>query len=206
MNLLRIFHYSPWYTYHATTPHGHLVENLSLFTLIYLLRRRIRPQERWESFIIRLDILTWSGVSRFTPLRIFHYSPWYTYRSVSSTPACVENLSLFTLIYLDTISPNQGKSWESFIIHLDILNCLPFRIRNTLRIFHYSPWYTYGAGESADDSVENLSLFTLIYLRNPRISPPRRWESFIIHLDILTLHLRIHTIELRIFHYSPWYT
>ena len=118
---LRIFHYSPWYTYPPPRIALMPVENLSLFTLIYLkLRYDLQQLE----------------------LRIFHYSPWYTYRQRGFRFPRVENLSLFTLIYLTQPNHSLTQSWESFIIHLDILNTYPAPRQHPLRIFHYSPWYT----------------------------------------------------------------
>ena len=39
-----------------------------------------------------------------------------------------------------------------------------------LRIFHYSPWYTYCARVYREGYVENLSLFTLVHLSD-RVFP-----------------------------------
>ena len=140
--LLRIFHYSPWYTYAHPCPWASRVENLSLFALIYLNRRFPWWWKSWESFIIRLDILTLGRFCNWTPLRIFHYSPWYTYCWLTRRAWCVENLSLFALIYLPNPEDRRRTRWESFIIRLDILT-KPLAMRqNPLRIFHYSPWYT----------------------------------------------------------------
>ena len=139
---LRIFHYSPWYTYLLGRLNRQQVENLSLFALIYLIGARDQPGIRWESFIIRLDILNrwWRRLPRW--LRIFHYSPWYTYEPADSAPNHVENLSLFALIYLFDGNDMPEPRWESFIIRLDILSLNPRRNPHRLRIFHYSPWYT----------------------------------------------------------------
>ena len=142
---------------------GHRVENLSLFALIYLrivgtqhevcwesfifaLIYLYRPwcarSRGWESFIIRLDILTRQRASSVSRLRIFHYSPWYTYARSWFRFTSVENLSLFALIYLPAWKPLNRASWESFIIRLDILSPKMVRASIPLRIFHYSPWYT----------------------------------------------------------------
>ena len=140
---LRIFHYSPWYTYPDTLHSATNVENLSLFALIYL-----TP--------VTTASLNW--------LRIFHYSPWYTYVPVHKLGSSVENLSLFALIYLTCLANAAANRWESFIIRLDILTLTwPFAA-TALRIFHYSPWYTYQKSAGIADSVENLSLFALIYV------------------------------------------
>ena len=142
---------------------GHRVENLSLFALIYLrivgtqhevcwesfifaLIYLYRPwcarSRGWESFIIRLDILTRQRASSVSRLRIFHYSPWYTYLALRDHSVQVENLSLFALIYLGRRRHRPGGRWESFIIRLDILiEKYPVEFSG-LRIFHYSPWYT----------------------------------------------------------------
>ena len=182
------------------------VENLSLFALIYL-RPLVLPRgKRWESFIIRLDILNYSKTCRAVQLRIFHYSPWYTYFQATMHQLCVENLSLFALIYLHTLPRLPSSCWESFIIRLDILNGGSQSALRWLRIFHYSPWYTYEDRARAVDAVENLSLFALIYLRGADKSGNVCWESFIIRLDILINHEYKPNDELRIFHYSPWYT
>ena len=164
---------------------GHRVENLSLFALIYLrivgtqhevcwesfifaLIYLYRPwcarSRGWESFIIRLDILTRQRASSVSRLRIFHYSPWYTYARSWFRFTSVENLSLFALIYLSGSSWSQCAGWESFIIRLDILRSSSSSSWWALRIFHYSPWYTYAFFAAAIRSVENLSLFALIYL------------------------------------------
>ena len=161
---LRIFHYSPWYTYRIYEVLRPRVENLSLFTLIYLPSPANAPTSGWESFIIHLDILTILAAGYVTQLRIFHYSPWYTYPRKRTRAYTVENLSLFTLIYLPL-------SMQLF--------------QRMLRIFHYSPWYTYWECVSRAVEVENLSLFTLIYLGVTNVARVKRWESFIIHLDIL---------------------
>ena len=139
----------------------------------------------WESFIIHLDILNHHGAGLTSTLRIFHYSPWYTYFPGTPCLHPVENLSLFTLIYLDRYQRARDYGWESFIIHLDIL--IPSRPSRSiaLRIFHYSPWYTYATRREACTWVENLSLFTLMYLPDFDTTAPGGWESFIIHLDIL---------------------
>ena len=160
----------------------------------------------WESFIIHLDILTLWQMRCTGVLRIFHYSPWYTYPSGSAERSQVENLSLFTLIYLATRSTNFTRGWESFIIHLDILTIALLMSMLWLRIFHYSPWYTYIFLVVFESTVENLSLFTLIYLYQPYQPVTPRWESFIIHLDILIHVSHREWCALRIFHYSPWYT
>ena len=141
--MLRIFHYSPWYTYWQATLRAPLVENLSLFALIYLCTRGVVLSICWESFIIRLDILKKSCSVMGFSLRIFHYSPWYTYFWVRHLLAGVENLSLFALIYLTSARWRRFWSWESFIIRLDILTPRDQPVRWALRIFHYSPWYTY---------------------------------------------------------------
>ena len=203
---LRIFHYSPWYTYVPWALPHRPVENLSLFTLIYLGNRAGGNSHRWESFIIHLDILIPGVLVRVSLLRIFHYSPWYTYMGAPSNSQAVENLSLFTLIYLYSFTRGWQIRWESFIIHLDILNELHSDMVTTLRIFHYSPWYTYIGEVPGGASVENLSLFTLIYLASPVYPLRMRWESFIIHLDILSPLAHNVLTGLRIFHYSLWYT
>ena len=183
---LRIFHYSPWYTYITTAPAAAMVENLSLFALIYLGTPRLSRSTCWESFIIRLDILTVSLSAAPVVLRIFHYSPWYTYLAADPNVQPVENLSLFALIYLPPSHTRLGGRWESFIIRLDILNKRFTLIHAVLRIFHYSPWYTYRPRTHLESLVENLSLFALIYLRSRRKHRQTRWESFIIRLDILS--------------------
>ena len=203
---LRIFHYSPWYTYDRPLRGRPDVENLSLFTLIYLRWPERTSHHGWESFIIHLDILNWKWPVHQQQLRIFHYSPWYTYLHTPNTYKQVENLSLFTLIYLPCWTWACPSSWESFIIHLDILRRPPHPPTPQLRIFHYSPWYTYKSRRRYIPKVENLSLFTLIYLSTTTQGPTDRWESFIIHLDILNLIAPHLTRGLRIFHYSPWYT
>ena len=170
------------------------------------MRRLTRPRRRWESFIIHLDILSGGLLAILTELRIFHYSPWYTYWSMQTLRTWVENLSLFTLIYLAAKPPTQTDSWESFISHLDILTSTVITPDPPLRIFHYSPWYTYGEAHEWEWQVENLSLFTLIYLWPAATRQTRCWESFIIHLDILTVARKDISSWLRIFHYSPWYT
>ena len=139
----------------------------------------------WESFIIRLDILIPAHLHLRGELRIFHYSPWYTYWWWLATTWLVENLSLFALIYLMSWCGCFFGSWESFIIRLDILSAPVLEWRAWLRIFHYSPWYTY-----------QLKMSPIIL----------SWESFIIRLDILMRVLFLFIDELRIFHYSPWYT
>ena len=156
----------------------------------------------WESFIIRLDIL----MMVWETLRIFHYSPWYTYDTRGKTRPWVENLSLFALIYLAVTAFSHGRCWESFIIRLDILIGLGGCTRSWLRIFHYSPWYTYSPAALVILRVENLSLFALIYLWFILTRRFRSWESFIIRLDILTYKASWTLSRLRIFHYSPWYT
>ena len=226
---LRIFHYSPWYTYVCPSIVKPLVENLSLFALIYLLMPASRDSLRWESFIIRLDILTtpdllgawgvsWEsfiirldilnersrGVREW--LRIFHYSPWYTYAPKQCVQVAVENLSLFTLIYLLLCIWRAVHRWESFIIRLDILSDRGYRSSCRLRIFHYSPWYTYTSKSTRKITVENLSLFALIYLLESLTIGAHGWESFIIRLDILKPPRYMPAAWLRIFHYSPWYT
>ena len=183
-----------------------MVENLSLFTLIYLGLSALVGMTSWESFIIHLDILRCAGETVPGELRIFHYSPWYTYVSLADTAGSVENLSLFTLIYLRQPRGYRRQCWESFIIHLDILTTEIEQGGDLLRIFHYSPWYTYRQYDYRRAGVENLSLFTLIYLAPKALKPPASWESFIIHLDILIGGGGTSEIELRIFHYSPWYT
>ena len=182
------------------------VENLSLFTLIYLVKVRFPFFPSWESFIIHLDILKPAPDELTIWLRIFHYSPWYTYSGSSAATRSVENLSLFTLIYLYGVSAPAFGCWESFIIHLDILSAMTGETKTMLRIFHYSPWYTYASSNVCVVSVENLSLFTLIYLTLHRYLSGTSWESFIIHLDILTNMVVMIASSLRIFHYSPWYT
>ena len=182
---LRIFHYSPWYTYNRLNTVPNRVENLSLFTLIYLAYSHWCYCWSWESFIIHLDILNKLPALLETLLRIFHYSPWYTYPHRIHKPRRVENLSLFTLIYLESRFRCRHHRWESFIIHLDILTRDVLMAIAPLRIFHYSPWYTYAEARTAEEQVENLSLFTLIYLRPWDSRRKLRWESFIIHLDIL---------------------
>ena len=160
----------------------------------------------WESFIIRLDILSVTRVISTNRLRIFHYSPWYTYAVDWPVVAGVENLSLFALIYLIWGRNIQKHSWESFIIRLDILMSYLHPHHLPLRIFHYSPWYTYEPAVAAWVQVENLSLFALIYLVEEIFDVFNSWESFIIRLDILIISLLPVLIPLRIFHYSPWYT
>ena len=144
-DLLRIFHYSPWYTYQRLFQQQVFVENLSLFALIYLGSTRLSAGNSWESFIIRLDILI--GLS----------SGWREY---------VENLSLFALIYLFEDFSSLISCWESFIIRLDILTANLYPTAKALRIFHYSPWYTYSGWIPVVWRVENLSLFALIYLHS----------------------------------------
>ena len=141
-----------------------MVENLSLLSLIYLCTAGKGSSTCWESFIIHLDILKNVCVDIWGPLRIFHYSPWYTYRTQKLDKWIVENLSLFTLIYLEFLNLSCTISWESFIIHLDILSPKMQVAVTLLRIFHYSPWYTYEPHPAGEQFVENLSLFTLIYL------------------------------------------
>ena len=160
----------------------------------------------WESFIIRLDILNCLHDAADRMLRIFHYSPWYTYTNTLPVSLKVENLSLFALIYLNQFINHQINRWESFIIRLDILNTCTGRVSGVLRIFHYSPWYTYGYVNIMPELVENLSLFALIYLIVKSTLTPRGWESFIIRLDILNVKDDYAPRPLRIFHYSPWYT
>ena len=165
-----------------------LVENLSLFALIYLRPAVQRYCKGWESFIIRLDILIGQLLRERGAFRIFHYSPWYTYSLWSTVATPVENLSLFALIYLKWPSTAPCRRWESFIIRLDILTPCDRSRRLTLRIFHYSPWYTYRSTVRVEEVVENLSLFALIYLRMWQTHRTLRWESFIIHLDILKIN------------------
>ena len=181
----------------------------------------------WESFIIHLDILMHRSSACRWPLRIFHYSPWYTYSCAYEELYTVENLSLFALIYLVTVDIEALAGWESFIIRLDILTKkgipAPARwesfiirldilihvyslMRTGLRIFHYSPWYTYTSKSTRKITVENLSLFALIYLLESLTIGAHGWESFIIRLDILIDRHRQCERRLRIFHYSPWYT
>ena len=160
----------------------------------------------WESFIIRLDILIQSLQAAAVVLRIFHYSPWYTYTAAPCSPGTVENLSLFALIYLRRAPRCLKARWESFIIRLDILTATDWAFTAELRIFHYSPWYTYTTPPGVLSSVENLSLFALIYLRNEAAEREGCWESFIIRLDILSWPGSASESVLRIFHYSPWYT
>ena len=151
------------------------VENLSLFALIYLARERGASPRCWESFITRLDILNWTRTYSTRGLRIFHYSPWYTYLSSSRFGSVVENLSLFTLIYLLAENLSLALGWESFIIRLDILTLASAGSTWKLRIFHYSPWYTYALTGIRLHLVENLSLFALIYLAQHRIVWRARW-------------------------------
>ena len=184
---LRIFHYSPWYTYAPVRSSGKSVENLSLFALIYLPGESVSTSPCWESFIIRLDILTSPHRLRGGGLRIFHYSPWYTYPNPRKSAESVENLSLFALIYLAAPIFRPVRSWESFIIRLDILILANLARLEQLRIFHYSPWYTYPHAVSVGYDVENLSLFALIYLPTSPSRDHKSWESFIIRLDILSL-------------------
>ena len=185
---------------------GSIVENLSLFALIYLARSTKPIAGSWESFIIRLDILKCATQPTSTWLRIFHYSPWYTYEALIRNFPGVENLSLFALIYLLPTIVNREGSWESFIIRLDILTFCAGKCIWLLRIFHYSPWYTYPASPFGAASVENLSLFALIYLTPKNLPHCSGWESFIIRLDILIVSHVALIDRLRIFHYSPWYT
>ena len=187
---LRIFHYSPWYTYSLVTPGTNGVENLSLFALIYLETDTLREELSWESFIIRLDILMLALSALTHLLRIFHYSPWYTYSPCQYAKYSVENLSLFALIYLNNLAGTFNIGWESFIIRLDILRHGLACLRTRLRIFHYSPWYTYTPDLTRPLHVENLSLFALIYLSVHLRREKICWESFIIRLDILTPLLR----------------
>ena len=203
---LRIFHYSPWYTYSSSSNDSSNVENLSLFALIYLDSVIIEESSSWESFIIRLDILIARRLRAVELLRIFHYSPWYTYALIGSVLVCVENLSLFALIYLIQPPAPAAAGWESFIIRLDILMGSIAYSLAVLRIFHYSPWYTYWPVWWNGPHVENLSLFALIYLDSHDKAGFRSWESFIIRLDILTAQSQKTRYPLRIFHYSPWYT
>ena len=119
--VLRIFHYQPWYTYHATPCYPRTVENLSLSALIYLWTSAMPRNSSWESFIISLDILIIVGKSTPKQLRIFHYQPWYTYSRQTTTSDVVENLSLSALIYLRYAGAPTAMGWESFIISLDIL-------------------------------------------------------------------------------------
>ena len=203
---LRIFHYSPWYTYFLTRCNTCRVENLSLFALIYLYLIGDTRRDGWESFIIRLDILSILELTLITMLRIFHYSPWYTYHPEGKLAIDVENLSLFALIYLSASESATNSGWESFIIRLDILISAVRCAARLLRIFHYSPWYTYFWESAVRGVVENLSLFALIYLWPDYSVHHKGWESFIIRLDILT-HRPLGVMKpLRIFHYSPWYT
>ena len=183
-----------------------IVENLSLFALIYLTPHVVSARHRWESFIIRLDILRCRRLAVRSALRIFHYSPWYTYWLRPRAAARVENLSLFALIYLAPAMGCAGGGWESFIIRLDILTGHRVIVIEALRIFHYSPWYTYTGRGAAIFEVENLSLFALIYLGEVWFLEIKRWESFIIRLDILNVAEHQRLWQLRIFHYSPWYT
>ena len=162
-----------------------MVENLSLFALIYLMSSSASLGACWESFIIRLDILIPSG--------------W-------TTRSSVENLSLFALIYLFWKSDIHRLGWESFIIRLDILRARSAWGHTPLRIFHYSPWYTYSSLTTYSTTVENLSLFALIYLPADGLAWTGGWESFIIRLDILNARRSGLGCLLRIFHYSPWYT
>ena len=185
MSLLRIFHYSPWYTYTKWQCLTQRVENLSLFALIYLEVLNVLRHISWESFIIRLDILMTGDVSKSIMLRIFHYSPWYTYARAARGLRAVENLSLFALIYLARNAAGEVLGWESFIIRLDILREPGFSAIGLLRIFHYSPWYTYEVTTHPPCTVENLSLFALIYLMATTSRARISWESFIIRLDIL---------------------
>ena len=204
--VLRIFHYSPWYTYSVFAGRRCGVENLSLFALIYLVHVYVAPIGCWESFIIRLDILIPPRRAHLAPLRIFHYSPWYTYGGHPGASRLVENLSLFALIYLPPPTGPSPQSWESFIIRLDILTQRLLEYWAQLRIFHYSPWYTYEMKQLNAKVVENLSLFALIYLADPVPRRSQCWESFIIRLDILNIEDFQSALKLRIFHYSPWYT
>ena len=204
--LLRIFHYSPWYTYRCLELHIEGVENLSLFALIYLQGMPTRRIWGWESFIIRLDILKRRPADHHQMLRIFHYSPWYTYAHRISIKDTVENLSLFALIYLAVPLRFLVNRWESFIIRLDILTVRARCSTTPLRIFHYSPWYTYQTPQPHPKTVENLSLFALIYLIATGENRTNGWESFIIRLDILKIPWDDNSRRLRIFHYSPWYT
>ena len=167
---------------------------------------RIWGRYGWESFIIRLDILTPRCAAVGNPLRIFRYSPWYTYRASRWVHHHVENLSLFALIYLPVLIDYGAEGWESFIIRLDILSSGSSAVTVKLRIFHYSPWYTYNFLLQDGRGVENLSLFALIYLTATHDGAPPGWESFIIRLDILIQILESLLSLLRIFHYSPWYT
>ena len=185
---------------------GAAVENLSLFALIYLNFGGYRRLRCWESFIIRLDILMRLAHDRHDWLRIFHYSPWYTYTRIATSAGAVENLSLFALIYLHRSPFIAPPGWESFIIRLDILIARNVHRQVQLRIFHYSPWYTYVEFGAVHIGVENLSLFALIYLESTRSRPRPSWESFIIRLDILRAPGERLGFLLRIFHYSPWYT
>ena len=224
---LRIFHYSPWYTYYRTAYDGFTVENLSLLSLIYLTPSTPGRPPGWESFITLLDILTLTHGRRHDQLRIFHYSPWYTYTKSSNPSPSVENLSLLSLIYLGGGAYAKQFGWESFITLLDILSSQTQSANISLRIFQYQPWYTYQNHLRVAVVIENLSLFTLIHLSSPShhaqgvedlslftliylipycLYNYYGWESFITLLDIL-MHRRQGFINLlRIFHYSPWYT
>ena len=118
----------------------------------------------------------------------------------------VENLSLSALIYLAGPHSPRWRRWESFIISLDILTTGCLYGHQTLRIFHYQPWYTYHKLTIIRQTVENLSLSALIYLY-PLPQPLHScWESFIISLDILIREVADGYGLLRIFHYQPWYT
>ena len=160
----------------------------------------------WESFIISLDILTMMTWCRWPPLRIFHYQPWYTYGPLRYRSDAVENLSLSALIYLNVGLLYSLKSWESFIISLDILTTTWQKGTTWLRIFHYQPWYTYCRKMRFFGLVENLSLSALIYLTAALMRQFSGWESFIISLDILRTVPLPRWGWLRIFHYQPWYT
>ena len=203
---LRIFHYQPWYTYRRARWDVRYVENLSLSALIYLVWRHVQPLEGWESFIISLDILIARMDEARIMLRIFHYQPWYTYVLRGLAALVVENLSLSALIYLRSSRSSGISSWESFIISLDILSLAGKVFGVSLRIFHYQPWYTYICPSPQPLTVENLSLSALIYLHQTCRSNDASWESFIISLDILNGARGFTPVELRIFHYQPWYT
>ena len=125
---------------------------------------------------------------------------------LSPTPAWERFTTNLDILTTPDLLGAWGVSWESFIIRLDILNERSRGVREWLRIFHYSPWYTYAPKQCVQVAVENLSLFTLIYLLLCIWRAVHRWESFIIRLDILSDRGYRSSCRLRIFHYSPWYT
>ena len=187
-------------------PEGLSLRAKNLSIVVYYFYDRPTDWPSWESFIIHLGTLSFNTQRAAAELRIFHYSPWYTYLKAVSHLCWVENLSLFTLVHLFRPRLASRLGWESFIIHLGTLSCARPVVPRSLRIFHYSPWYTYLKSPGGRAGVENLSLFALIYLPVIAFGYPSGWESFIIRLDILKFAGSSFSSLLRIFHYSPWYT